>query len=58
MKKIIFILIAFILSINISYASSYDSIKDFSFSKREVAKIAKEKILIKAKLEKTFPSYK
>lgn len=58
MKKIIFVLITFFLSINISNASSYDNIKDFSFSKREVAKIAKEKILIKAKLEKTFPSYK
>lgn len=58
MKKIIFILITFFLSINISNASSYDNIKDFSFSKQEAAKIAKEKILIKAKLEKTFPSYK
>lgn len=58
MKKTIFVLIAFILSVNISNASNYNSITDFSFSKQEITKIAKEKILIKAKLEKTFPKYK
>lgn len=57
MKKITFLIILAFLSLNVAKAD-YETLDKFSFSETEYTKIVKEKILTKAKLEKTFPKYK
>lgn len=57
MKKIIILIILSIFGIS-TVNANYENLDKFSFSEAEYTKIVKEKILTKAKLEKSFPKYK